>query len=265
MPFDTRFAGRAMRARSKQATASLSVSALWVRCLFLQGGVSPRLPPCGNFPERNGDNKVVVAAPDGTNTELKFDSVLASDATQADVFGLITPLLGGLSRGVNASVLAYGQSGSGKTTTVEGFRDASGKLAQNDGAGIAVRTFRELFSRGLSPGVTAYMTFLEITSDEVRSDTCHAAAGYYHRVSICVLPLCRSLSTSISVGLPRSSALSSRCALDMMGCVGKRRGLSVCVSVGGWTGVSSAILYLRRTGEPVPEVPRPKLRVVLVS
>ena len=48
-----------------------------------------------------------------------FDRVWKADATQADVFSDIEPLVISITEGYNSCILAYGQTGSGKTFTME--------------------------------------------------------------------------------------------------------------------------------------------------
>jgi hypothetical protein len=52
---------------------------------------------------------------------FNFDGVLRDSDHQEDIFSRVTPLLEGTMEGVNASVLAYGGIGSGKTKTMLGY------------------------------------------------------------------------------------------------------------------------------------------------
>lgn len=47
-----------------------------------------------------------------------FDRVWRADATQADVFSDVEPMVSGAVEGYNVCIMAYGQTGSGKTFTM---------------------------------------------------------------------------------------------------------------------------------------------------
>ncbi|KFK26463.1 hypothetical protein AALP_AA8G252300 [Arabis alpina] len=100
------------------------------------------------------DNVVVRSA--GTRKEFEFDKVFHQSATQEDVFGEVKPILRSALDGHNVCVLAYGQTGTGKTFTMDGT---------NEEPGLAPRAIEELFNEASidhTHSVTFTMSMLEI-------------------------------------------------------------------------------------------------------
>ncbi|KAG7556763.1 Kinesin motor domain [Arabidopsis suecica] len=100
------------------------------------------------------DNVVIRSA--GSRKEFEFDKVFHQSATQEDVFGEVKPILRSALDGHNVCVLAYGQTGTGKTFTMDGT---------NEQPGLAPRAIKELFSEASmdqTHSVTFTMSMLEI-------------------------------------------------------------------------------------------------------
>ncbi|KAL1220847.1 Kinesin-like protein KIN-14U [Cardamine amara subsp. amara] len=100
------------------------------------------------------DNIVIRSA--GTRKEFEFDKVFHQSATQEEVFGEVKPILRSALDGHNVCVLAYGQTGTGKTFTMDGT---------NDQPGLAPRAIKELFNEASmdhTHSVTFTMSMLEI-------------------------------------------------------------------------------------------------------
>ncbi|KAJ4900700.1 P-loop containing nucleoside triphosphate hydrolases superfamily protein [Raphanus sativus] len=100
------------------------------------------------------DNVVVRSA--GVRKEFEFDKVFHQSATQEDVFGEVKPILRSALDGHNVCVLAYGQTGTGKTFTMDGT---------NEQPGLAPRAIKELFNEASTDhahSVTFTMSMLEI-------------------------------------------------------------------------------------------------------
>ncbi|VVA92641.1 unnamed protein product [Arabis nemorensis] len=100
------------------------------------------------------DNVIVRSA--GTRKEFEFDKVFHQTATQEDVFGEVKPILRSALDGHNVCVLAYGQTGTGKTFTMDGT---------NEEPGLAPRAMKELFNEASidhTHSVTFTMSMLEI-------------------------------------------------------------------------------------------------------
>ena len=70
-----------------------------------------------------------------------FDSVYETFATQHEVFDEVRPLIGEVMRGYEATVFAYGQTGTGKTHTMEG------DITSDEMKGIIPRAVEAIFQR----------------------------------------------------------------------------------------------------------------------
>ncbi|KAL9280885.1 unnamed protein product [Arabidopsis thaliana] len=100
------------------------------------------------------DNVVIRSA--GSSKEFEFDKVFHQSATQEEVFGEVKPILRSALDGHNVCVLAYGQTGTGKTFTMDGTSEQPG---------LAPRAIKELFneaSMDQTHSVTFRMSMLEI-------------------------------------------------------------------------------------------------------
>ncbi|CAN1167986.1 Kinesin-like protein KIN-14U [Linum perenne] len=100
-------------------------------------------------------NKVVVRSV-GSRKEFRFDKVLHQSANQDDVFVEVEPVLKSALDGHNACILAYGQTGTGKTFTMDGL---------NDQPGIIPRALEVLFREAMfdkSTSLTFSMSMLEV-------------------------------------------------------------------------------------------------------
>ncbi|KAG5470464.1 hypothetical protein LSCM1_01708 [Leishmania martiniquensis] len=86
-------------------------------------------------------SQVVVQHPIGDSDVFAFDAVYNNSFTQRDIFlQEVKPLADAVLQGYNATVFAYGQSGSGKTHTM------TGKLTQRDMWGMMPQVVDYLFS-----------------------------------------------------------------------------------------------------------------------
>lgn len=80
---------------------------------------------------------------DGRALELRFDDVLSPRASQEDVFNSVKPtILDPVCAKRNATIIAYGPTGSGKTFTIFG---STGNGSVNK-EGLVPRCLRELFA-----------------------------------------------------------------------------------------------------------------------
>src|SRR3954467_7180474 len=83
--------------------------------------------------------------------ECSFDRVFQPDATQRGLFTEIQPLL---DHGSNATIFAYGQTGTGKTHTMLGMEESDGvditALTVPDSWGLIPRCLMYLVERHLS-------------------------------------------------------------------------------------------------------------------
>lgn len=105
--------------------------------------------------------KIVVRS-GGSEKEFGFDKVFNQAASQEDVFVEVEPILRSALDGHNVCVLAYGQTGTGKTFTMDGTSDQPG---------IVPRALEELFHRASldnSSSVSFSMSMLEVYMGSVR-------------------------------------------------------------------------------------------------
>ena len=102
-----------------------------------------------------------AAAANANGRQYVFDATFGEDATQEAVYDATTrPLVGDVLRGVNATVFAYGATGSGKTHTM------MGSAAQ---PGVMVRALNQLFAALKSEArAKVTMSYLEIYNENIR-------------------------------------------------------------------------------------------------
>ncbi|GAB2211497.1 hypothetical protein Drorol1_Dr00024812 [Drosera rotundifolia] len=102
-----------------------------------------------------GSEKVVIRLVGGRK-EFDFDKVFLPNSTQEDVFFEVKPILRSAIDGHNVCILAYGQTGTGKTFTMDGT---------NEQPGIVPRVLKELFylaSLDKADSVTFSLSMLEV-------------------------------------------------------------------------------------------------------
>lgn len=101
-----------------------------------------------------------------------FDMVFAPAAKQIDVYrSVVCPILDEVIMGYNCTVFAYGQTGTGKTFTMEGERSPDGQFTWEEDplAGIIPRTLHQIFEK-LSENGTEFsvkVSLLEIYNEEL--------------------------------------------------------------------------------------------------
>jgi hypothetical protein len=78
-----------------------------------------------------------------------FGFVFDWDSTQEELYKkMVYPLIESILNGFNATIFAYGQTGTGKTFTMEGIRDEKLPLSEQENRGIIPRTFEQIFIFG---------------------------------------------------------------------------------------------------------------------
>ena len=98
-----------------------------------------------------------------------YDSVLPPSSNQQEVFNIVSPLISSVTHGYNATIFAYGVTGSGKTWTMTGGED-------DENEGIIPRSITLIFkllrqeAEQLSNGTILLVTlsYVEIYNDEFR-------------------------------------------------------------------------------------------------
>ncbi|XP_020204271.1 kinesin-like protein KIN-14S [Cajanus cajan] len=88
-----------------------------------------------NF-ESSLDNELQVICSDSSKKQFKFDHVFGPEANQEAVFQQTKPIVTSVLDGYNVCIFAYGQTGTGKTFTMEGTPEHRG---------VNYRTLEELF------------------------------------------------------------------------------------------------------------------------
>ena len=98
------------------------------------------------------DNQVSV----GSSSSFTFDFAHGKEATQEEVYEPVKPLVEGFIGGMNGTVLAYGQTGTGKTHTMSGSEDMPG---------VMPRVIKDIFAQ--CEAVTDYDITLKVSYVEV--------------------------------------------------------------------------------------------------
>lgn len=98
-----------------------------------------------------------------------FDKVFGPKAQQRSIYDqAISPIVDEVLEGFNCTVFAYGQTGTGKTYTMEGgMRNKSGELPAE--AGVIPRAVRQIFDtlEGQNADYSMKVTFLELYNEEI--------------------------------------------------------------------------------------------------
>ncbi|CAL9107732.1 unnamed protein product [Musa textilis] len=139
------------------------------------------------------DNITVRSA--GTRKEFVLDRVFHPESTQEDVFREVKPILRSALDGHNVCILAYGQTGTGKTHTMEG---------NNGRPGIVPRAIEELFhqiSQDESASFTLSMSMLEVYMGSLRDLFVHrrSPARITQWIPTCNLSILRSSDGTVEI------------------------------------------------------------------
>ncbi|XP_053548390.1 kinesin-like protein KIF11 [Bombina bombina] len=127
--------------------------------------------------ECDNQRREVAVRTGGINDKLgkknyTFDMVFGPSAKQIEVYrSVVCPILDEVIMGYNCTVFAYGQTGTGKTFTMEGERSADGEFTWEEDplAGIIPRTLHQIFEK-LSDSGTEFsvkVSLLEIYNEEL--------------------------------------------------------------------------------------------------
>ncbi|XP_014514884.1 kinesin-like protein KIN-14U isoform X1 [Vigna radiata var. radiata] len=110
----------------------------------------------------------------GTKKDFEFDKVFTQETSQESVFVEVEPILRSAMDGHNVCVFAYGQTGTGKTFTMDGT---------NEQPGIIPRALEELFhqaSLDSSSAFTFSMSMLEVYMGNLRDLLAPKPSGRPH-------------------------------------------------------------------------------------
>ena len=120
----------------------------------------------------DGTIKVEIPKRDSSNMDtpakiFTFDTVFAPDVKQVDVYNRVArPIVSNVLEGYNGTIFAYGQTGTGKTFTMEGDRSVA------ELKGIIPNSFAHVFGHiaksGDDKNFLVRVSYLEIYNEEVR-------------------------------------------------------------------------------------------------
>ncbi|KAG8179422.1 hypothetical protein JTE90_026321 [Oedothorax gibbosus] len=118
------------------------------------------------------EKKEILLKDRNANREFFFDKVFPPDTKQIAVYkAVVGPLIQEVLNGYNCTVFAYGQTGTGKTYTMEGERNNSSCSWEDDpGAGIIPRSLHQLFeelNKEENVEFSVRVSFLELYNEEL--------------------------------------------------------------------------------------------------
>uniref|UniRef100_A0A166GS57 Kinesin-like protein n=1 Tax=Daucus carota subsp. sativus TaxID=79200 RepID=A0A166GS57_DAUCS len=109
------------------------------------------------------ENDLHIICSDSTKKQFKFDHVFKPEDSQEDVFIQTLPIVISVLDGYNVCIFAYGQTGTGKTFTMEGTPD---------NRGVNYRTLEELFKiskeRSSTMKYEISVSMLEVYNEKIR-------------------------------------------------------------------------------------------------
>ena len=131
--------------------------------------VRPPLPFETSSPEyetvaSTSDGFASLAFP-GYERDFKFDATFGPATTQAELYGqVVHPVVAKVVAGYNGAILAYGQTGTGKTYTL-GMLNSSGAAVEE--AGVVPRALAQIFD-SVTPGAhEVTLSFVQVYCDKV--------------------------------------------------------------------------------------------------
>jgi len=128
-----------------------------IRVLVRFKPVNERDPPCTLDIDGNGLN----IADRVSRYQFTFDHVFDAGSNQEDIYRMIEPVVDSVCNGYNATIFAYGSSGSGKTYTMFG---------SEDDMGIVPRACESIFKKNMNDTLdrNVKFSFIEIYNDHIR-------------------------------------------------------------------------------------------------
>ena len=113
-----------------------------------------------------------------------FDRVFGPAASQAEVYDeAVRPVVDEVLRGFNCTIFAYGQTGTGKTYTMEGgdgFAASARNASPPESAGIVPRAVSQIFDhlRAEAQEFSVKFTFLELYNEEITDLLAEPSGGH---------------------------------------------------------------------------------------
>ncbi|KNA18004.1 hypothetical protein SOVF_074660 [Spinacia oleracea] len=109
------------------------------------------------------DHDLNVTCADSSKKQFKFDHVFGPHANQEEVFAQTSPIVTSVLDGYNVCIFAYGQTGTGKTFTMEGT---------SENRGVNYRTLEELFrianQRSGTMRYELFVSMLEVYNEKIK-------------------------------------------------------------------------------------------------
>jgi kinesin family member 3B len=143
--------------------------------------VCVRIRPMSNKEKQDGRTQIVFAHKASAEIELvnpeadgaeppkkfTFDAAISAEASQMDVYNkAATDIVESVVNGFNGTIFAYGQTGAGKSHTMEGYSEPP------EEKGIIPNSFKHIFDRIAEESTTkqfmVYASYLEIYNEEIR-------------------------------------------------------------------------------------------------
>ncbi|CAK9301838.1 unnamed protein product [Gordionus sp. m RMFG-2023] len=114
--------------------------------------------------ELNEDNGSITIKSNNDIKTFTFDKIFGPSSEQEVIYNMVaSPLVESVIEGYNGTILAYGQTGTGKTYTMEGY---------NSNFGIIPNSFSHIFdyiyNSGVNKNFLVRVSYLEIYNEEVR-------------------------------------------------------------------------------------------------
>ncbi|OAD60456.1 hypothetical protein WN48_05428, partial [Eufriesea mexicana] len=151
------------------------------KCQHIQ--VFVRVRPINNSEQNNkstdileivNDNEIIIHehSQDKFSRKFKFNNIFGPSSKQIDVYNIVvSPLLEQVLAGYNCTVFAYGQTGTGKTFTMEGINNYANLHWHSDSsAGMIPRSLSHLFDKLELLEVQEYtikVSFLELYNEDL--------------------------------------------------------------------------------------------------
>ncbi|KAM7476935.1 hypothetical protein LguiB_024178 [Lonicera macranthoides] len=139
------------------------------------------------------ESEKIVVKSGGSKKEFGFDKVFTEEATQEHVYVEVQPILRSALDGCNVCILAYGQSGTGKTFTMDGTSDSPG---------ILPRALEELFRQASIDKTTSFtfsISMLEVYLGYLRDLLAQKPSRRVYAVSKCNLNIQTDSKGSVEI------------------------------------------------------------------
>nr|GMD04703.1 kinesin-like protein KIN-14U [Ipomoea batatas] len=164
-------------------------------CIRLFCRVRPCLPTDKrrNHQPLSVESERILVRSGASRKEFGFDKVFPQEANQEDVFVEVEPILRSALDGHNVCILAYGQTGTGKTYTMDGTSEAPG---------IIPRVLEELFRQASLDGSTDYtfsISMLEVYLGNLRDLLAPRPSSKVYAASRCILNIQTDSKGSVDI------------------------------------------------------------------